>query len=376
MKARTIVCQALNAGDLATRALVPPIHLSATFLRDPDNRYSGGCVYGRPDSVSVQQAEELVAALEGADEALAFGSGIAAASAVILALEKPTHVIASQDMYWGLRARLNGISRYGHTVTFVDTSDLRAVSAAVRPGETGLFWIETPSNPLWTITDIAAMSEIAHAVDALVCVDSTISTPIFTRPIAHGADIVVHSATKYLNGHSDVVAGMLATARDGPFWKSIQKVCAEVGATLGPFEAWLLMRGMRTLDLRVKEQATTAAFLAERLIDHPALSVVLYPGLPMHPGHDVALRQMTGGFGGMFSIRLRGGQRAAIDVAARVKVWKRATSLGGVESLIEHRASIEGPGTGCPTDLLRLSVGIEDPEDLLFDLMRALDASC
>jgi cystathionine gamma-synthase len=372
---RTIACQALNAGDAATRAIVPPIHLSATFLRDPDNGYSSGCVYGRPDSASVRQVEELMAALEGADEALAFGSGSAAAATVILALERPTHVVASEVMYWGLRSWLRDIGRYGHTVTFVDTSDLEAVRAAVRPGQTGLFWIETPSNPLWTLTDIAAVADIAHGVDATLCVDSTVSTPIITCPIAHGADLVVHSATKYLNGHSDVIAGMLATAQTGPHWNNIRKVRAQIGSTLGPFESWLLMRGIRTLDLRVREQSKTASLLANGLAAHPAVSTVLYPGLATHPGHDVALRQMRNGFGGMLSIRLRDGEGTAIGAAAKVSVWKRATSLGGVESLIEHRASIEGPGTPCPADLLRLSVGLEDPDDLYADLSRALDGA-
>jgi cystathionine gamma-synthase len=259
-------------------------------------------------------------------------------------------------------------------VTFVETSDLKAVNAAVQPGKTGLIWIETPSNPLWTITDIAAISEIAHSVDALLCVDSTVSTPIFTRPIEHGADIVIHSATKYLNGHSDVVAGALATASTNEFWSRIRELRAQLGTTLAPFDAWLLMRGMRTLDVRVREQAKTAAFIARCLDDHPALVSVLYPGLSSHPGHATALRQMNGGFGGMLSLRVNGGEARAIDVASRVKVWKRATSLGGVESLIEHRASIEGPGTPCPGDLLRLSAGLEDPDDLLFDLIRALES--
>jgi cystathionine gamma-synthase len=304
---------------------------------------------------------------------MTFASGMAAASAVFLALEKPTHVVASQVMYWGFRSWLRNIGRYGHSITFVETSDLQAVREAVRPGETGLFWIETPSNPLWTITDIAAISEIAHDANALLCVDSTVATPIFTRPIAHGADVVVHSATKYLNGHSDVVAGAIATARVGDFWERIREVRTHIGALLGPFDAWLLMRGMRTLEVRVREQARTAALLANRLADHPGLSLVLYPGLSTHPGHEVAARQMVGGFGGMLSIRIVGGEAAAVAMAARVKVWKRATSLGGVESLIEHRASIEGVGTPCPADLLRLSVGLEDPDDLFFDLVRALE---
>jgi cystathionine gamma-synthase len=375
LKARTWACQALGAGDPTTNALIPPIHMSATYLRDADNGYSGGYVYGRADNVTVQQAEALLAGLEGADEAMMFCSGMAAATTLLLALDRPTHIVASEIMYWGFRSWLREISRYGHSVTFVDTSDLAAVNNAVRPGETGLFFIETPSNPLWTVTDIAALSEIAHSTGALLCVDSTVATPIFTHPIALGADIVVHSATKYLNGHSDIVAGALAAAGPSELWTSIQRLRMQLGNTLGPFEAWLLMRGMRTLDVRVREQAKSASFLAHCLNDHPALTDVLYPGLKGHPGHDVALRQMNGGFGGMLSIRIKGGAASAVKVAAGVKVWKRATSLGGVESLIEHRASIEGPGTPCPGDLLRLSVGLEDPDDLLFDLIRALDST-
>jgi cystathionine gamma-synthase len=375
LKSRTRLAQALGAGDPTTRALVPPIHMSATYVRDPDNQYGAGFVYGRTDNASVQQVEALIAALETAEDAVTFASGMAAAAAVILAFEKPIHIVASRVMYWGFRSWLRNIERYGHSITFVATSDLRAVRDAVRPGQTGLFWIETPSNPLWTMTDIGAISEIAHNANALLCVDSTIATPIFTRPIAHGADLVVHSATKYLNGHSDVVAGALATARVDDFWERIRHARSEAGAVLGPFDAWLLMRGMRTLDIRVREQARTAALLAARLADHPSLSSVLYPGLPTHPGYEIAERQMVGGFGGMLSIRLVGGETAALTTTASVQVWRRATSLGGVESLIEHRASIEGTGTPCPRDLLRLSVGLEDIDDLYFDLARALQAS-
>lgn len=372
LRPRTLLAQALGTGDPSTKALVAPIHMSATYLRDPDNGYSCGYVYGRPDNPSVQQAEALLAALERAEAAMMFTSGMSAATAVFLALDEPTHIIAPDVMYWGFRAWLRDIGRFGHRVSFVDTSDLDAVRAALRPGETGLFWIETPSNPLWTIADIAAISEIAHEAGAILCVDSTVATPIFTQPIAHGADIVVHSATKYLNGHSDVVAGALATARKDEFWTRIEKVRAQVGAALGPFEAWLLIRGMRTLDLRVHAQAAAAAKLADVLCSHPAISSVLYPGLASHPGHAIAARQMAGGFGGMLSIRLRRGADTAVAVAAGVKVWKRATSLGGSESLIEHRASIEGTGTPCPMDLLRLSAGLEDQDDLMFDLLRSL----
>ena len=372
LKRRTLAAQALGDHEPVTMGLVRSIHMAATYIRDADNGYKSGHVYGRSGNLSVQQAEDVIAALENADEALLFGSGMSAATSVFLALEGPTHIVASKVMYWGMRSWLEQIGRYGHRVSFVDTSDLDAVRRAAEPGQTGIFWVETPSNPLWTITDIEAVAEIAHSVGAILCVDSTVSTPIFTRPISFGADIVMHSATKYLNGHSDVIAGVLATAQGGPLWASIKKSRMSQGTTLGPFEAWLLTRGLRTLDIRVKAQAQTAARLAEQLLDHPTIADVLYPGLKHHPGYAVAARQMTGGFGGMLSIRLKGGESAAIATAAAVRLWKRATSLGGVESLIEHRASIEGAGSPCPTDLLRLSVGLEDADDLYSDLIQAL----
>jgi cystathionine gamma-synthase len=372
---QTLAAQGVGGQEPVTTAVIPPIHMSATFLRDPDNCYPSGYVYGRTDNASVQQAESFIAALEGADEALLFSSGMAAATSIFLALERPTHIIASQVMYWSFRSWLREIGRYGHTVTFVETSDLNAVRAAIRPRETGLFWIETPSNPLWTVTDIVAIGEIAHANNAILCVDSTVATPILTRPLSLGADIVMHSATKYLNGHSDIIAGALATAQNTALWQRIRKTRGQLGSALGGFEAWLLMRGMRTLSLRVRRQALTAAVLAARLVEHPAVSMVLYPGLETHAGHAVALRQMRGGFGGMLSIRIRQGDAAAIAVAAAVTLWKRATSFGGIESLIEHRASIEGEGSPCPGDLLRLSAGLEDPDELYFDLHRALAAA-
>jgi cystathionine gamma-synthase len=373
LKPRTVLAQALGAGDPTTRALIPPLHVSTTFIRDADNGYQSGFVYGRTDNATIKQVEAILATLEGAEAALAFGSGMAAATACFLALDRPTHIVASEVMYWGFRGWLKEIGRYGHSVSFVDTTDLDVVAKAVRPGETGMFWIETPSNPLWSITDIEAVADIAHAQGALLCVDSTVSTPVITRPIELGADIVVHSATKYLNGHSDVIAGAIAVAADSTLWQSIQKIRGQLGAILGPFEAWLLMRGMRTLDVRVREQSKSAMTLANLLSGHPAVSQVLYPGLPNHPGHAVAARQMDGLFGGMLSIRMKGGEAAAVDTASRVGVWQRATSLGGVESLIEHRASIEGVGTLCPPDLLRLSTGLEDPEDLFADLVQAFE---
>lgn len=372
LKPRTIAAQALGIEDPATRAVVPPLHVATTFIRDPDNQYRSGYVYGRPDNATVRQAEAVIASLENAKAAMLFGSGMAAATAVVLALEKPSHIVASKVMYWGFRAWLIEAARFGHRVDFVDTSDLDAVRASVKPGETKIVWVETPGNPLWTITDIAAVSDIAHKAGAICAVDSTVATPILSRPLTLGADIVMHSATKFLNGHSDVIAGVLACADTEGLWKHIGVVRSHHGATLGPFEAWLLLRGMRTLDMRVRTQTETAMQLATRFSQHPNIAGVLYPGLKNHPGHAIAAKQMTGGFGGMLSVLVKGGERAAIDTAARVEVWKRATSLGGVESLIEHRASVEGAGSPCPPELLRLSAGLEDPGDLFDDLDRAL----
>lgn len=371
-RARTIAAQALGTIDPATKAVVPPVHVATTFLRDPDNQYRTGFAYGRPDNATVRQAEGVIAALEGATEALLFGSGMSAATAAVMALPEPSHIVASEVMYWAFRHWLTTEApRFGHRVELVDTSDLASVRRAVRRGRTKLVWIETPANPLWTITDIAAVAEIAHRAGARLAVDSTVATPVFTQPLALGADLVMHSATKYLNGHSDVIAGALAVARPDQWWERIRTLRAQHGLILGPFEAWLLMRGMRTLEARVRAAAESAVLLATWLRDHPRVATVLYPGLQDHPGHAIATRQMRG-YGAMLSIRVRGGARAAIATAARVRLWKRATSLGGVESLIEHRASVEGKASPCPPDLLRLSVGLEDAEDLFADLDRAL----
>jgi cystathionine gamma-synthase len=374
-KPKTMAAQMAGAVEPVTQAVVPPVHVATTFIRDPDNQYRTGFSYGRPDNATVQQTEAVVAALEGGEAALLFGSGMAAATAVVLALDPGAHILAPKEAYWGLRNWLSGVApRYGYRVELVDMSHLDQVKRAVT-SDTRLIWIETPSNPLWGITDIAAVAEIAHAAGALLAIDSTAATPVLTRPLALGADIVMHSATKYLNGHSDVVAGALIAPRGDELWQKVARVRSLHGAILGPFEAWLLMRGLRTLYVRVKAQSDSAALLATMLSRHPGVAEVLYPGLANHPGHDVAARQMTGGFGGMLSIRVVGGEAAAIATAARVELWRRATSLGSVESLIEHRASVEGAGTPCPADLLRLSVGLEDPEDLYADLDQALQGA-
>jgi cystathionine gamma-synthase len=374
---RSLAAQALGRIDKETRGVVPPIHVSTTFIRDPDNAYSSGFIYGRPDNATVRETEAVLAMLEEAPAgALLFSSGMAAAIACFQALDPGDHVVAPTVMYWGLRAWLASEGRrWGLQVDFVETDDLDKLREAVRPGQTKLVWLETPSNPLWTITDIAGAAEIAHAADARLAVDSTCASPFHTRPLALGADIVMHAATKILNGHSDVIAGVLAGARADEYWQRVIANRGRYGAVIGGFEAYLLNRGLKTFYVRAAAQARAAMDLAERFAAHPHVARVLYPGLPQHPGHAVAARQMENGFGFMLSVQVRGGEQAAIATAANVRLWKRATSLGGVESLIEHRASIEGPDTPCPPDLLRLSTGLEDPDDLYRDFDEALAAA-
>lgn len=413
----TLAAQGLGFIEPLTRSVVQPIHVSTTYERDPDNQYRAGRCYSRADNPSFDQVEATLAALEQGTDALVFSSGMAAATACFQALDPGDHVIAPTVMYWALRNWLTTFAtRWGLHVSLVDTTKLDELRAAIRPGQTKLVWLETPSNPLWHVTDISAAAEIAHQADARLAVDSTVAATVFTQPLTLGADLVMHAATKYLNGHSDLVAGALIagstlceagrlmlpvdrtptsgqppihegtldvgvrptdlfarlTSEPDGYWKRIRSVRSQGGGVLGSFEAWLLMRGLRTLYPRVRWAAASAQSLAEQLSEHPAIAEVLYPGLPSFAGHEVARRQMSGGFGAMLSIRVHGGESAAVATAANVKVWKRATSLGGVESLLEHRASIEGPDSPCPPDLLRLSVGIEDANDLFADLDQAL----
>jgi cystathionine gamma-synthase len=369
----TLAAQGLGWTDPATGAVILPLHTATTFERDPDNQYRRGRSYGRADNPGYDQPQALITALEGGAATLLFASGMAAATAVFDSLPVGAHVVAPRVMYWALRRWLAAADASGRLqVDFVDASALDEMRRAVQPGRTRILWIETPANPLWSITDIAGAAEIAHQAGALLAVDSTAATPVLTRPLALGADIVMHSATKYLNGHSDVIAGSLTVAREDEFWQRLLTARSGGGAILGSLEAYLLLRGMRTLHVRVERACHSAQRIAERFAGHPNVEAVLYPGLPTHPGHAIAARQMVGGFGGMLSIRVKGGAAAAIAAAARVELWKRATSLGGVESLVEHRASIEGAGSPVPPDLLRLSVGIEHPDDLIADLEAAL----
>ena len=373
LKPESIAAQALGWIDEQTRAITPPIHVSSTYLRDPDNQYRSGRVYARADNPAFDQAEAVIAQLEQGAQAALFASGMAAATAVFQALAPGDHVLAPKVMYWSLRNWLmNFATHWGLQVELIDMTDPAAVAAALRPGQTKLVWIETPANPLWTITDIAATAALAQRAGARVAVDSTVASPVLTRPIEHGADLVMHAGTKYLNGHSDLIAGVLVTRTDDDFWKRVKMVRAQLGGTLGSFEAWLLLRGMRTLYLRVRCASQSAQRIAEHFAHHALVEAVLYPGLAEASGHAIAARQMQGGFGGMLSLRAKGGEAAAIATAAHVALWKRATSLGGTESLVEHRASVEGAGTPAPPDLLRLSVGIEDSGDLIGDLEQAL----
>lgn len=369
----TLLAQALGWIDESTGALVPPIHGATTYQRDPDNAYRKGYSYTRGDNPTYAQVEELLATLEGGQGAMVLASGMSAATVPFMTLKTGDHVVAQSVMYWGVRAWLTEFAKqWGLEVDLVAPNDAQGLAAAIKPGRTKLVWIETPANPTFECVDIAAVAEIAHAAGARLCVDSTVATPILTRPIEHGADLVMHSATKYLNGHSDVLAGALIAARDDEWWAKMKEIRAFHGKVLGPMEAWLLLRGMRTLHLRVRQASENAMAIARRFDGHPRVSQVLYPGLESAPGHDIAARQMTGGFGGMLSMRFTGGEAAAIAVAEKVKIFKRATSLGGVESLVEHRASIEGAGTPVPFDLLRFSVGVEHADDLIADLEQAI----
>jgi cystathionine gamma-synthase len=365
---------AVHAGhrvDEATGALTAPIHLSTTFERDADGGFPRGFLYARNANPNRRALEECLTALEGGVAAAAFASGSAATMAVLQALDPGDHVIAPNDAYHGtLRLLREPLARWGLATTFVDMTDAVAVEAAMRP-TTRLVWVETPSNPLWKVADVARLAGIAHAAGARCACDNTVATPVLQRPLALGADLVVHATTKYLGGHSDVLGGMVVTRADDEGWQRLVALQAAGGAVPSPFDCWLVRRGIRTLPYRVRAHADHALRVARFLAGHRAVEVVHYPGLPEHPGHALAAAQMRA-FGGMLSVQVRGDGERAMAVAARVRVFTRATSFGGTESLIEHRASIEGPGTRTPANLLRLSIGLEHPDDLIADLDQAL----
>ncbi len=373
-KLETRIASGLHFADPETGAVIPPIHTATTYARGVDYALPAGIGYTRDENPTYRLPERMLAELERGEDAMLFASGMAAATAVFRALEPGDRIVVPEVMYWGLRHWIETFSAtWGLTRVTYDPATPGTLARAVAGGAR-LVWLETPSNPLWDVTDIAAAAEFARNAGAILAVDSTVATPVHTQPLTLGADIVMHAATKALNGHSEVLAGALVCRERNAFWERIAAERGEGGAVCGAFEAWLLQRGMRTLFLRQRRASASALAVAEALDAHPAVERVYYPGLPNDPGHAIARRQMRDGFGSMLSFTVRGGREAALAVAGRLALFARATSLGGVESLVEHRATIEGPDSPIPDNLLRLSVGIEAPRDLVADLVAALDA--
>lgn len=372
----TLLAQAMHYLDPTDGGVVPGIQMATTYARNEDYELRApGISYGRDKNPSYLLVERIVTQLEGGEAALVFSSGLAAAAALFHTLKPGDHVVAPVIFYHGLRDWLiQFCENWQIDIDYFDATSEGALEAAVKPGRTRLVWIETPCNPTWDLTDIADAARIAHAAGARLAVDSTVATPLLTRAIEHGADFVFHSATKFLNGHSDVIAGVLVAKQDDEQWQAVRFQRAFGGAILGPMETWLLVRGMRTMHLRVQRSCESAMTIASHFESHPLIEKVLYPGLENHPGHDIARRQMQGGFGGLLSVLIDGDAAAARAVAARTRVFVPATSLGGVESLVEHRATVEGPNSPVAPNLLRLSVGIENVSDLIADLDQALGA--
>ncbi len=370
----SIAARALGWVDGPTGALVPPVHLATSFAQSPDGGMNAaGLLYARAASPALVQLEATLAALEGGAAALAFGSGMAALTATLSALPVGARLVVQQDVYWPLRHWLQDRApRQGLQVQFVPTGDLTALAQALRQ-PAALVWLETPSNPALQIVDIAACAALAHAAGALLVVDSTCASPAVSRPLLLGADLVVHGAGKLLNGHGDVMAGaVIAASADTALWAELAAFRWAHGPLLGPLEGYLLLRGLKTLPVRAARACQTSLALAQRLIRHPAVRSVCYPGLPDHPAHDLACRQMPGGFGVLLTVRLRGGAESCQNALARAKIWQRATSFGATESHIEHRMAVEGGDRRSPDDLLRLAVGLEALEDLWADLDQAL----
>ncbi len=374
LRPETIAAHALRAVDEATGAVVPPIYTATTYARDEAYMPKLRENYVRNGNPTLWQAEEAIAALEGGTSALLFASGMAAITTLMETIPQGAHVVAPDVMYYGTRdwlKRLEGLGRI--RLTLFNPSEPGGLQAAVRKGETDLVWIETPLNPTWDVIDIAAAAEAAHAAGALLAVDATATGAVTTQPLKLGADIVFHSATKYLNGHSDVLAGALVTREETVRWKAIATLRTKIGAPLPPFECFLLMRGLRTLFVRYRQASANALAIARHFEKHPKVERVLYPGLVSHPGHAIAVRQMTDGFGGMMSFLVRGGFEEAKRLCTRLKVIVPATSLGGVESLAEHRKTVEGPSSPVPDNLVRFSIGIEHVDDLIADITQALN---
>ena len=371
MRFETLAVHAGDDGDPVSGALAPSIHLSTTFERGTDGALRGPYIYSRTDNPTRHALEDGLAALEGGAACAAFASGSAATMTILQALRPGDHVIAPADAYYGTGEQLRSIfAPWGLETSFVDMTDPANVRAALRP-RTQLLWIETPSNPLVMVADIEAIAEIGWEVGAKIVVDNTWATPALQRPLALGAHLVMHSTTKYLSGHHDVLGGAVIARESDAMWERIRAIQQTGGAVPSPFESWLVLRGVRTLPWRMRAHCENALRVARFLADHPRVETVHYPGLASHPGHAVACRQMPG-FGGMLSVQIHGGRDGALGVKGKVRLFKRATSLGGPESLIEHRATAEGANSRAPVNLLRLSIGLEHPDDLIEDLSQAL----
>ena len=371
LRPETLSVHSGNAPDPATGAVAPPLHLATTFAHGPAGERVAGFEYQREGNPTNDRLCEALAALEGGAAALTFASGMAAQAGLLECLPSGARVLIPDDCYTGLRMLCHEyLPERGVDAVEIDMSDLDAVRAACADG-VAMLWIETPSNPRMKISDIAALAEIGHAAGAVVVADNTFATPLLQRPLALGADIVMHSTTKYFGGHSDVLGGALVFAQRDALFAKVAHRLHITGAVLAPFNAWLILRGCRSLPARMAMHCANARRVADFLAGHPAIARVNWPGLPDHPGHAVAARQMRD-FGGMMSIELRGGREAALAMAGKLRVFTNATSLGGCESLIEHRASVEGAKPRSPQNLLRMSVGVEAVEDLIEDLRAAL----
>jgi cystathionine gamma-synthase len=369
----TIAAHALTSIDETTGAVVPPIHLATTFARNDEYGLRIATDYQRGGSPTLFQAEALLAALEKGAACMLYPSGMAAIFALVDTVPQGGHVVAPNVMYYGARVRLQQLERLGRiTLTLVPSARVEDFAAAVVKGRTHLVWIETPSNPMWDVFDIAAIAKITHDVGAILGVDATATAAVTTQPLVLGADYVFHSVTTYLNGHSDVLAGALIAREVNERWKLLDNNRAKTSAPLAPFECWLLMRGMRTLFVRYREVSANAKAIARHFASHPRIENVLYPGLATHPGYDIARRQMTDGFGGMMSLLLRTDFAGARNFCTKLNLIIQATSLGGVESLAEHRKTIEGPDSPVPDNLVRLSIGIENVNDIIADIEQAL----
>lgn len=376
MKFDTLAVHAGAEPDPQTGALAPPLHLSTTFEHAPDGGLPHGLLYQRYENPTQQRFQDALCALEAGERALFFSTGMAAGAALLQSLPKGAHVIMQDDNYFGYRGVAREyLSHWGYTFSMVDIAQPDAVRNALT-AQTALLWIETPSNPLLKVVDISAMAKLAHEHGARLLVDGTFATPYLQQPLRLGADIVLHSTTKYLGGHSDVMGGALVFARDDDLTSRCFDTRKILGASASPLSAWLSLRGLRSLPARMRMHCANAARMAAFLADHPKIEIVHYPGLASHPGHALARKQMRGNeemFGGMLSVQVRGGREAALNVAGKLKLFINATSLGSCESLVEHRASIEGSHATSPQNLLRLSVGLEDAEDLIADWRQALD---